>query len=330
MTDAIDLTVVVTLLNEAESLPVLHTELMAELESLGISYEVIYCDDGSTDRSLEVLRDFAAQDERIRVVSFRRNFGQTAGLEAGFRHARGRVIIPMDADLQNDPRDISRLLQKLDEGYDVVSGWRKNRQDAFVSVTFPSRVGNAIIRRITGVNLHDFGCTLKAYRREILQDVRLYGEMHRFIPVWAAKVGARITELEVNHRARSFGESKYRVTKATRVMLDLITVRFLVAYSTKPLYFFGRFGLLLCALALASWSWAVAKKVIWHEPFFTDPFFTAGIFCGLAGLQLVIFGLLSELIMRTYYEAQDKPTYSVRETLNVPEDPPPRIGPKRS
>jgi glycosyltransferase involved in cell wall biosynthesis len=329
MSEELDLTVVVTLLNEAESLPVLQTELLAELERLGRSFEIIYCDDGSDDESMSVLRDFAMQDERVRVISFRRNFGQTAGLEAGFRHARGRVIIPMDADLQNDPKDIGRLLEKIDEGYDVVSGWRKNRKDAFFSVTFPSRVGNAVIRQITGVNLHDFGCTLKAYRREILQDVRLYGEMHRFIPVWAAKVGAKITELEVNHRPRSFGSSKYRVTKAMRVLLDLITVRFLVAYSTKPLYFFGRFGLLLCTLATGFWAWAVVKKVIWLEPFFTDPFFTAGIFCGLAGLQLVIFGLLSELIMRTYYEAQDKPTYSVRETVNMPADPPPRIEPKR-
>jgi glycosyltransferase involved in cell wall biosynthesis len=329
MSEELDLTVVVTLLNEAESLPVLQTELLAELERLSRSFEIIYCDDGSSDESMGVLRDFAAQDERVRVISFRKNFGQTAGLEAGFRHARGRVIVPMDADLQNDPKDIGRLLEKIDEGYDVVSGWRKNRKDAFFSVTFPSRVGNAVIRKITGVKLHDFGCTLKAYRREILQDVRLYGEMHRFIPVWAAKVGAKITELEVNHRPRSFGSSKYRVTKAMRVMLDLITVRFLVAYSTKPLYFFGRFGLVLCALATGFWSWAVVKKVIWLEPFFTDPFFTAGIFCGLAGLQLLIFGLLSELIMRTYYEAQDKPTYSVRETVNMPADPPARIEPKR-
>jgi hypothetical protein len=186
-----------------------------------------------------------------------------------------------------------------------------------------------VIRKITGVGLHDFGCTLKAYRREVLQDIRLYGEMHRFIPVWAKKVGARITEIEVNHRARSFGMSKYRVTKAMRVVLDLITVRFLVAYSTKPLYFFGRFGLLLMLTAGGFWTWAVIKKVTWGEAFFTDPFFTAGIFCALAGLQLVIFGLLSELIMRTYYEAQDKPTYSVKETLNVPADPPSRIGPKR-
>ena len=329
MSEVLDLTVVVTLLNEAESLPALQSELIDELEQLGRSFEIIYCDDGSTDASLEILRDFAARDSRVRVISFRRNFGQTAGLEAGFRHARGRGIVPMDADLQNDPKDIARLLDKMDEGYDVVSGWRKNRKDAFFSVTFPSRLGNAVIRKITGVGLHDFGCTLKAYRREILQDVRLYGEMHRFIPVWAAKVGARIGELEVNHRARSYGESKYRVTKAMRVMLDLITVRFLVAYSTKPLYFFGRFGLLLCALAMAFWSWAVIKKIIWLEPFFTDPFFNAGIFCGLAGLQLVIFGLLSELIMRTYYEAQDKPTYSVRETVNISADPPPPIEPKR-
>lgn len=329
MVDELALTVVVTLLNEEESLRPLHEELVVACEALERPYEIIYCDDGSTDGSLKVLRTFAEADARVRVISFRRNYGQTAALEAGFRHARGEVVVPMDADGQNDPKDIKRLLDKMEEGFDVVSGWRRKRKDAFLSVTLPSRLGNALIRKVTEVDLHDFGCTLKAYRREILQDVRLYGEMHRFIPVWAKKVGARITEIEVNHRPRDFGESKYRVTKAMRVILDLMTVRFLVAYSTKPLYFFGRFGMILMMAASLSWTWAVVKRVVWSEPFFTDPFFTAGIFCGLAGLQLVIFGLLSELIMRTYYEAQDKPTYAVRETLNVSGDPPPRIPPKR-
>ncbi len=325
---ALDLSIVVPLLDEAESLPHLHEAIQRALDdpSAGaLTYEVLYCDDGSTDGSLEVLRQLAAADPRVRVISLRRNFGQTAAMAAGFRHARGAVIVPMDADLQNDPRDIPRLFAKLAEGYDVVSGWRKDRKDPFWTVTLPSRIGNAVIGRVTGLRLHDYGCTLTAYRREILQDVQLYGEMHRFIPAWAASVGGRVAELPVTHHARRFGRSKYGLSKTIRVLLDLMTVRFLMTYATKPLYFFGRLGLGFFALAALSWGWTVTKKLIWNEPLYTDPFFLAGIFLALAGLQITLFGLLSEVIMRTYYESQGKPTYIIKETLNLPDEPPQRL-----
>jgi glycosyltransferase involved in cell wall biosynthesis len=296
---------------------------------MAAGWELIYCDDGSRDGSFDVLLSLAGGDPRVRIIRFRRNFGQTAALAAGFDHARGEVVIAMDADLQNDPADIPRLLDKVAEGYDVVSGWRKERKDGLMLVTLPSRLGNAVIRRVTGVPLHDFGCTLTAYRREVLQDIRLYGEMHRFIPAWADSVGARIVELEVAHHPRRWGQSKYSIGKAVRVLLDLMTVRLIMGYATKPLYFFGRIGLALGGLSGGLWGWAVLKRLIWGEPFFTDPFFYAGIFAALAALQFVFFGLLSELIMRTYYESQGKRTYVVRETVNVPADPPRRVEHRR-
>jgi glycosyltransferase involved in cell wall biosynthesis len=327
--DVIDISIVIPLLNEEDSLPKLHEQLMTELERLERTWEIIYCDDGSTDASMSVLREIAKDHPNIRLISFRRNFGQTAGLAAGFDHARGDVVIPMDADLQNDPADIPRLLAKLDEGYDVVSGWRKDRKDGFFGVVLPSRMGNAVIRKVTGVKLQDFGCTMKAYRREVLQDIQLYGEMHRFIPVWAQSVGARITEIPVKHHPRRYGESKYGVSKALRVILDLITVKFLVGYTTKPLYFFGRMGFMLFVMAGGFWTWTIIKKVAWDQPIFTDPFFTAGLFVALAGLQLLLFGVLSELIMRTYYESQHKPIYTMKETMNIQPGSPERIEPTR-
>jgi glycosyltransferase involved in cell wall biosynthesis len=313
---AMSISVVIPVFNEAESLPHLHELLVPCLEALGCSWEVLYCDDGSTDGSFEVLDGFAS-DPRIRVISFRRNFGQTAALAAGFEHATGEIIVAMDADLQNSPEDIAALLERMNDGFDVVSGWRQDRKDAFWTVTLPSKVGNAVIGHVTGVPLHDYGCTLTAYRREVLQEFRLYGEMHRFIPAWAASVGARITEIPVRHNPRQWGQSKYGLSKAWRVLLDLVTVRFLVTYATKPIYFFGRLGLRLLALAGAFWAWTVAKKVLWHEPLYTDPFFFTGIFLALAGLQILLFGLLAELTMRTYYESQDKRIYVIRHQRNL-------------
>ncbi|MCB9729450.1 MAG: glycosyltransferase family 2 protein [Deltaproteobacteria bacterium] len=315
---SVGLSVVVPVYNEEESLPHLHAAVVPELEALGRSWELIYVDDGSSDASFEVLRGLADADPRVRVIRFRRNFGQTAAMAAGFENAQGDVIVPMDADLQNDPKDIARLLEKIDEGYDVVSGWRAQRQDAFWTVTLPSRLGNAVIGRMTGVVLHDYGCTLTAYRREVLSEVRLYGEMHRFIPAWAAAVGARITELPVAHHARRWGQSKYNLRKAVRVLLDLLTVRFLLTYATKPQYFFGRLGLRVWGLAGLCWTWTLVKRLIWGEPLYTDPFFMTGIFLALAGLQILLFGLLAEMSMRTYYESQGKTIYVVRETVNLP------------
>jgi glycosyltransferase involved in cell wall biosynthesis len=326
----VELSVVVPVFNEEESLPHLHAALIPELEALGKSWEVIYVDDGSSDGSFEVLRGLGLGDPRVRVIRFRRNFGQTAAMAAGFGNAQGDVIVPMDADLQNDPKDIGRLLDKLAEGYDVVSGWRAQRQDAFWSVTLPSRIGNAVIGRMTGVVLHDYGCTLTAYRREVLNEVRLYGEMHRFIPAWAAAVGANITELPVAHHARRWGQSKYNLRKAVRVLLDLMTVRFLLTYATKPQYFFGRLGLRVWGVAGLCWTWTVIKRLIWGQALYTDPFFMAGIFLALAGLQILMFGLLSEMSMRTYYESQGKTIYVVRETVNLPgADQPDRRRPGR-
>lgn len=318
VSEGVELSVVVPVFNEEESLPHLHAALIPELDALGKTYEVIYVDDGSSDGSFEVLRGLGEQDPRVRVIRFRRNFGQTAAMAAGFENAQGDIIIPMDADLQNDPKDIARLLDKMAEGYDVVSGWRAQRQDAFWTVTLPSRVGNAVIGRMTGVVLHDYGCTLTAYRREVLSEVRLYGEMHRFIPAWAAAVGARITELPVTHHARRWGVSKYNLGKAVRVLLDLMTVRFLLTYATKPLYFFGRLGFRVWGAAALCWTWTLVKRLIWGEPLYTDPFFLTGIFLALGGLQILLFGLLSEIAMRTYYESQGKPIYVVRQTVNLP------------
>jgi glycosyltransferase involved in cell wall biosynthesis len=315
--DAIQVSIVVPVFNESESLPFLHKALVAALEDLGRTWEILYCDDGSTDGSYDHLRTFAADEPRVRVIRFRRNFGQTAAMSAGFDHARADVIIPIDADLQNDPADIGLLLEKIDEGFDVASGWRHKRADALFSVTLPSRVGNWIIGGVTGVKLHDYGCTLTAYRREVVGSFRLYGEMHRFLPAWAASVGASICEVKVSHKPRKWGQSKYNIGKAWRVILDLLTVRFLIAYSTKPLYFFGRLGFRFLFLAGASWTWTLTKKLQWGEPLYTDPFFLAGIFLGLAGLQILLIGLLAELNMRTYYESQDKRIYTIRDSIHL-------------
>lgn len=317
--DQIDVSIVVPVFEEEESLPHLHEALIASLSGLGRTWEIVYCDDGSSDDSFRVIRELASDDTRVRALRFRRNFGQTAAMAAGFDYARGEVIIPIDADLQNDPKDIPRLLEVIDEGYDVVSGWRSSRKDAFWTVTLPSRIGNAVIGRLTGVRLHDYGCTLTAYRREVLQEINLYGEMHRYIPAWAASVGAKITELKVSHHERRWGQSKYNLGKAVRVLLDLMTVRFLIFNSTKPLYFFGRLGLKFGVLAGASWAWTLTKKVLWGAPIYTDPFFLTGIFLALAGLQILLFGLLAELTMRTYYESQGKRIYVLKETLHVPD-----------
>ena len=319
--EPVALSVVIPVFNEEESLPHLYTRLSQELDRVGSPWEVIFCDDGSEDRSFEVLRELAAMDPRVKVIRFRRNFGQTAAMAAGFECARGAVVIPMDADLQNDPADIPRLLEQVEDGYDVVSGWRANRKDAFWTVTLPSRIGNAVIGRYTGVKLHDYGCTLTAYRREILDEIRLYGEMHRFIPAWAGAVGARITEVPVTHHPRRWGYSKYNLGKTVRVILDLLTVVFLVSYSTKPIYFFGRLGLRALFVAAACWTWTVTKKLVWGEPLYTDPFFLIGVFFALAGLQVLLFGLVAELSMRTYYESQGKKIYVVRQTLNDPGGP---------
>jgi glycosyltransferase involved in cell wall biosynthesis len=309
----VEISVILPVFNEEKNVTLVYQELRAALEALGRSYEIIFVDDGSSDGSYRVLCALAVDDPAVAVIRLRRNYGQTAALSAGIERCAGSIVILMDADLQNDPRDIGRLLAKLDEGYDVVSGWRKQRKDKWLTRTLPSRVANGLISRVTGVRLHDYGCTLKAYRRDVLVHVRLYGEMHRFIPVYATWAGARVTEIPVNHRARKYGKSKYGLRRIMRVPLDLVTVKFLGTYSTKPLYLFGLVGLFLLLGAIGAEAVAVAQRFL--PPFVrlhNNPLLLLGAVLAVLAIQIVMMGLLAELIMRTYYESQGKPTYTIR------------------
>jgi len=310
--------VLVPVYNEEESLRPLHTELLAALSGLGErSGEIILVDDGSEDGSFAICRELhEAHPETTRVIRFRRNYGQTAALAAGFAAARGDVMVPMDADLQNDPADIHALLAKLEEGYDVVSGWRKIRQDRLFSRRFPSIVANKLISWSTDVHLHDYGCTMKAYRREIAEHLHLYGEMHRFLPALAHWAGARVTEIPVNHRPRKFGTSKYGISRTIRVILDLMTVKFLLSYSTRPMQVFGRLGIFALVGGVAMGFLSVILRVFPpHHDMTGTPWLYLAIMLVLGGLQLIGMGLLGEINVRTYYESQSKPTYTVRESL---------------
>jgi glycosyltransferase involved in cell wall biosynthesis len=313
-----EISVFLPVYNEEPNLRPLHQKLDAALKALGRSAEVVFVDDGSTDGSLQILRELADIDPRVRVVALRRNYGQTAAMSAGIDAARGKVLIPMDADLQNDPADIIRLLDKLDEGYDVVSGWRKNRKDKMVTRKIPSKIANRIISWIGGVPLHDYGCSLKAYRRESLQDVRLYGEMHRFIPIYASWAGARVTEIPVEHHPRTMGKSKYGLSRTIKVVFDLITIKFMASYQTKPLYLFGWAGLLTFAASFLSALFACLMKFAsWphHADFIQTPLPVMAMVTLVLGVQLFLMGLLAEMLVRTYHESQAKPIYSVRERM---------------
>jgi glycosyltransferase involved in cell wall biosynthesis len=317
------LSVIVLVYNEVDSVEPLHRELMGVLDALGRTFEVIYVDDGSRDGGTEKLGQIASRDARVRVVSFRRNFGQTAAVQAGIDHSLGEILVFMDGDMQNDPHDIPHLLDKVDEGYDVVSGWRRDRHDDATRV-LPSKVANWLIARVTRVPLSDFGCTLKAYRREVIQDVKLYGEMHRFIPVFAGMVGARITEIPVNHRPRTYGKSKYSLSRTSRVMLDLITVKLLGSYSTKPMYFFGFAAFGLWALAFVLAAIVILQKLL--PPYVyahNNPLLLLSVVLFIVGVQFILMGLLAELSIRTYHESQHKPTYVVREIIarSLPKQP---------
>lgn len=313
-----DLSVVVPYYDEGENLSQLYTEIVAALEPLGKSFEIVIVDDGSRDEmSREALKALAGHDKRVKVVSFTRNFGQTAAMAAGFAYAKGRVYVAMDADNQNDPADIPRLLEKMDEGYDVVSGWRKRRKDAFVSRRLPSMLANRLLSAVTGVRLHDYGCSLKAYRAEYIDAIALYGEMHRFIPAYAHMAGARVAEIEVNHRPRTRGESKYGLMRIFKVVMDLITVKFLISYAKKPGYLFGGFGSILCLAGLASAFEVVVEKIVSGTYAHKNPFLLLAIFLFSIGLQLVLMGLIAELLVRTYHESQGKPIYLVKSTMNV-------------
>lgn len=319
-TDAPDISVFLPVFNEEPNLLPLHAKLDEALKSLGGSAEIVYVDDGSTDGSLKILREIVQLDPRVRVVALRRNYGQTAAMAAGIDAAKGKVLIPMDADLQNDPADIARLLLKLDDGYDVVSGWRKNRKDKMVTRKIPSMIANRLISWIGGVPLHDYGCSLKAYRRESLEDVRLYGEMHRFIPIYAAWAGARVTEIPVEHHARTMGKSKYGLSRTLKVVFDLMTIKFMASYQTKPIYVFGSFGMLAFAISLFSGLYAVFLKIIHKADFVQTPLPVLSIVMFAVGVQFLLMGLLAEMLVRTYHESQAKAIYAVRERLGFNHD----------
>lgn len=317
----IALSVVIPLYNEEDNVAPLCDALLGALTSMPHSFEIILVNDGSRDGTEARLVEAARRDARIRVLNFRSNKGQTAAMMAGMDYAVGKVIVPMDGDLQNDPKDIARLLDKLDEGYEVVSGWRRDRQDNFMIRTLPSKAANWLISKVGGVPLHDYGCSLKAYRREVLQGFRLYGEMHRFIPIYAAAQGARVTEIPVTHHARKFGQSKYGLNRTVKVLLDLLVVKFLTKYRTKPIYLFGQAGVGLLILAFFAGIWALYLKFFDDTSFVQTPLPLLVSLCVIAGLMCLLMGLLAELIMRVYYESQSKTDYRIKSVLNArPED----------
>ena len=310
-----ELSLFLPVLNEEDNLQPMHAKIREALNSLGRTAEVIYVDDGSTDKSLNILREIARGDERVRVISLRRNYGQTAAMAAGIDAAKGEILIPMDADLQNDPKDIAKLLEKLNEGYDVVSGWRKNRKDKLIMRKIPSWIANSVISKIGGVPLHDYGCSLKAYRRDVLQDVKLYGEMHRFIPIYASWAGARVTEIPVDHHARTMGKSKYGISRTLKVVFDLMTIKFMASYQTKPIYVFGTFGMLAFFLAVIAGIWAFFLKFVEGVSFILTPLPIIAIVMLAISVQFILMGLLAEMLVRTYHESQDKAIYAVRERI---------------
>ncbi len=310
-----ELSIFLPVYNEEPNLPPLHAKLEQALQVLGRSAEIIYVDDGSTDGSLRVLRELAARDGRVKVVALKRNYGQTAAMSAGIDAAKGDVLVPMDADLQNDPADIVRLLEKLDEGYDVVSGWRKNRQDKVITRKIPSMLANRLISWIGGVPLHDYGCSLKAYRRESIKEVRLYGEMHRFIPIYASWAGARVAEIPVEHHARTMGKSKYGLSRTLKVVFDLMTIKFMASYQTKPIYVFGSFGMLAFVISLLAGLYAVFLKLFHRADFVQTPLPILAIVMFAVGIQFLLMGLLAEMLVRTYHESQAKSIYAIREVI---------------
>ena len=319
MADSVDISIVLPILNEEENLEELYSRLTETLSKLGLEYEIIAVDDGSTDKSFAVLKQIHERDPKLKAIKFRRNFGQTAAMSAGFNHARGDVIITMDSDLQNDPADIPRLLDKLNEGYDVVSGWRADRKDKFLSRRLPSVLANRLIVKMTGVKLHDFGCSLKAYRKDVIDNINLYGEMHRFIPALARLVGAEIAEMKVTHHARKYGKSKYGISRTTRVILDLITIKFLLNYSTRPIQVFGFVGMgsgfvgfLICLYLSIGKIFFPSDATSLKERM---PMLLLGILMILIGVQLITMGLLGEIMVRTYHESQRKPIYVIREIV---------------
>jgi glycosyltransferase involved in cell wall biosynthesis len=308
--------VIIPVYNEQQSLPELYELLLQTLEPQSFSWEIIFVDDGSQDDSFLLLRSFVKQNpECVTAIALRRNFGQTAAIAAGIDHACGEVIVIMDADLQNDPADIPVLVDKIEEGYDVVSGWREDRKDKYLTRILPSRVANKLISWVTGVHLHDFGCTLKAYRQEVITGFRLYGEMHRFIPAYAADVGARITEVKVRHHPRHYGKTKYGLERIGKVILDLLTVKFLISFSNKPIYLFGGLGALISFVGTFIMLYLMIRRLGYGISPFSSPLFPTSIMLVILGFQSILMGLIAELLVRTYHEAQGKATYTISRII---------------
>lgn len=307
--------IVVPIYNEVESLPFLIESIAKSIQSTNLRYEILCVDDGSRDGSTQLLKEIAQQRTDLRAILLRRNYGQTPAMSAGFNHAQGEIIVTLDGDLQNDPADIPRLIEKLEEGYDLVSGWRKNRQDAALTRLLPSKIANWMIGKVTGVRLHDYGCSLKAYRSELVADMNLYGELHRFLPALAFIEGAHITEIVVGHHARRFGQSKYGLGRTFRVMMDLATVYFMKRFLTRPMHVFGLWGLILTLLGLLSGGYLTVVKFGLGEPIGDRPLLTLTVVMVVTGVQFFSFGLLAELLMRTYHESQGRPIYRVREIV---------------
>jgi glycosyltransferase involved in cell wall biosynthesis len=312
-----DVSLVVPVYNEEQNIPLLYPAILTAMQPLAGSWEVVLVDDGSKDSSLAELEKLASADpQRVRVVALRRNFGQTAAIAAGIDHSSGEIVVLLDADLQNDPADIPMMVAQIHAGYDVVSGWRRDRHDTYLTRTLPSNLANGLISQVTGVHLHDYGCTLKAYRREVLTGFRLYGEMHRFIPVYASSVGARILEVEVRHHPRRFGKAKYGLERTLKVVLDLFTVKFLNSYANKPIYLFGGAGIVMMLAAMAVLLFLFLRKVIAAVSVTTSPLFLLSVMIAVMGFQSILMGLIAELLVRTYHESQGKPTYTVRKIIN--------------
>ena len=307
--------IVIPLLNEEESLEQLYQRIAGALNVIDRPFEIIFVDDGSTDRSFQILKQLQKQDPRVQIIRFRRNFGQTAAFSAGFAQARGEVIITMDADLQNDPADIPLLLDKIDEGNDVVSGWRAHRQDRFLDRKLPSMIANRLISSMTGVRLHDYGCSLKAYRSEVVKNIRLYGEMHRFIPALASWMGVQVAEVPVHHEARKFGKSKYGLNRIIKVFLDLLTVKFLLNYATRPIQIFGLFGMISLIAGSLLGIYLMALRLLFYTSLSDRPALLLAVLLVVLGVQMITMGLLGEMMVRTYYESQRKPIYVIREVV---------------
>lgn len=311
------ISIIIPVYNEEGNLSLLYESLVSTFATMDYNYEMIFVDDGSNDTSFSLLEQLAQQNTNVKVIRFTRNYGQTAALAAGIDHAQGDAVVFMDADLQNDPTDIPMMLAKLNEGYDVVSGWRKDRQDIWLTRILPSKIANWVISKVTKVHLHDYGCTLKVYRRQVLNGYHLYGEMHRFLPAFAAQVGAKIVEVPVKHHPRRYGQSKYGLGRTGKVILDLFTVKFLNHYAQHPIYLFGSVGIVLVLLSFLLLSYLLVGKFFYGLSMIRSPLLLMSSMFVILGVQSIFLGLISELLVRTYHESQDKPTYHVSQILNI-------------